>query len=136
MRCEDEAVKMMARLVTRFSRRFFGPEYTALWNRRIRLPLSRNDVMQALGTPEKQIAIMPVFAQWLQAAHGGALGSSLTAGDFLVHHAIALGLHVTSLVLLKSALRIEANARQSGIRLRVSMRRTRTWRNLRYLGVR
>ena len=68
-----------------------------------------NDVMQALGTPEKQIAIMPVFAQWLQAAHGGALGSSLTAGDFLVHHAIALGLHVTSLVLLKSAL----NARGS-----------------------
>ena len=68
-----------------------------------------NDVMQALGTPEKQIAIMPVFAQWLQAAHGGALGSSLTAGDFLVHHAIALGLHVTTLVLLKSAL----NARGS-----------------------
>ena len=47
--------------------------------------------------------------RWLQVAHGGALGSSLTAGDFLVHHAIALGLHVTSLVLLKSAL----NARGS-----------------------
>ena len=56
-----------------------------------------NDVMLALGTPEKAISIMPVFAQWLQVAHGGRIGSSLTGGDFLVHHAIALGLHVTSL---------------------------------------
>ena len=68
-----------------------------------------NDVMQALGTPEKQIAVLPVFAEWLQAAHGGHLGTSLTAGDFLVHHAIALGLHVTTLVFLKAAL----NARSS-----------------------
>ena len=29
-----------------------------------------NDVMQAFGTPEKQILIEPVFAQWIQAAHG------------------------------------------------------------------
>lgn len=68
-----------------------------------------NDVMQALGTPEKQIAVLPVFAQWLQAAHGGHLGTTLSAGDFLVHHAIALGLHVTTLILLKAAL----NARSS-----------------------
>ena len=88
-----------------------------------------NDVMQAFGTPEKQILIEPVFAQWIQAAHGKALygfdvllsssespalyaGQSLWLpgwleainsnsnslfltigpGDFLVHHAIALGL--------------------------------------------
>lgn len=60
--------------------------------------------MQALGTPEKQLAILPVFAEWLQAVHGGSLGSTLTAGDFLVHHAIALGLHTTTLILLKAAL--------------------------------
>ena len=32
-----------------------------------------NDVMQAFGTPEKQILIEPVFAQWIQASHGKAL---------------------------------------------------------------
>ena len=63
-----------------------------------------NDVMQAVGTPEKQIAVLPVFAAWLQSAHAGHLGSTLSAGDFLVHHAIALGLHVTVLILLKAAL--------------------------------
>jgi photosystem I P700 chlorophyll a apoprotein A2 len=103
-----------------------------------------NDVMQAFGTPEKQILIEPVFAQWIQAAHGKALygfdtllsnpdsiaatawpnygnvwlGGWLDAinsgtnslfltigpGDFLVHHAIALGLHTTTLILVKGAL--------------------------------
>ena len=29
-----------------------------------------NDVMQAFGTPERQILIEPVFAQWIQAAQG------------------------------------------------------------------
>ena len=32
-----------------------------------------NDVVQAFGTPEKQILIEPVFAQWIQAAHGKTL---------------------------------------------------------------
>ena len=32
-----------------------------------------NDVMQAFGTPEKQILIEPVFAQWIQSAQGKAL---------------------------------------------------------------
>ncbi|WP_353239657.1 photosystem I core protein PsaB, partial [Limnohabitans sp.] len=32
-----------------------------------------NDVVVAFGTPEKQILIEPVFAQWIQAAHGKAL---------------------------------------------------------------
>ncbi len=103
-----------------------------------------NDVMQAFGTPEKQILIEPVFAQWIQAAHGKALygfdvllsnPDSIAAtawpnsgnvwlsgwlaginsgdnslfltvgpGDFLVHHAIALGLHTTTLILVKGAL--------------------------------
>ena len=100
-----------------------------------------NDVMQAFGTPEKQILIEPIFAQWIQAAQGKALYgfdtllSSSTSpastasqgvwlagwlsaingttnsvflpigpGDFLVHHAIALGLHTTTLILVKGAL--------------------------------
>lgn len=99
-----------------------------------------NDVVVAFGTPEKQILIEPVFAQWIQATHGKALygfdvllsnPDSLAAGtgaaylpgwldainsganslfltigpgDFLVHHAIALGLHTTTLILVKGAL--------------------------------
>jgi photosystem I P700 chlorophyll a apoprotein A2 len=99
-----------------------------------------NDVVVAFGTPEKQILIEPVFAQWIQAAHGKVLygfdtllsnpdslastGSALYLpgwleginnttnslfltigpGDFLVHHAIALGLHTTTLILVKGAL--------------------------------
>lgn len=100
-----------------------------------------NDTVIAFGTPEKQILIEPVFAQWIQASSGKAIygfnillssdtSSSLQAGqniwlpgwleainnsknslfltigpgDFLVHHAIALGLHTTTLILVKGAL--------------------------------
>lgn len=99
-----------------------------------------NDVMQAFGTPEKQILIEPVFAQWIQGAHGkvlygfdtllsnadsvatnaggawlpgwldainsgtNSLFLTIGPGDFLVHHAIALGLHTTTLILVKGAL--------------------------------
>ncbi|NJK63473.1 MAG: photosystem I core protein PsaB [Synechococcaceae cyanobacterium SM2_3_1] len=103
-----------------------------------------NDVMQAFGTPEKQILIEPVFAQFIQASHGkmiygmdvllsnpdsiastawpnfgnvwlpgwleainnlqGSLFLPIGPGDFLVHHAIALGLHTTTLILVKGAL--------------------------------
>jgi photosystem I P700 chlorophyll a apoprotein A2 len=103
-----------------------------------------NDVVQAFGTPEKQILIEPVFAQFIQAAHGKVLYSfdtllsepsslaftawpnhgnvwlggwldainagnnslflTIGPGDFLVHHAIALGLHVTTLICVKGAL--------------------------------
>nr|YP_009402773.1 photosystem I P700 chlorophyll a apoprotein A2 [Compsopogon caeruleus]ARX96122.1 photosystem I P700 chlorophyll a apoprotein A2 [Compsopogon caeruleus] len=100
-----------------------------------------NDVVTAFGSPEKQILIEPVFAQWIQAVSGKALygfnillssptsvattaGSNIWLpgwleainsgknslfltigpGDFLVHHAIALGLHVTTLILVKGAL--------------------------------
>jgi photosystem I P700 chlorophyll a apoprotein A2 len=60
--------------------------------------------MQAFGTPEFEISLSPVFGQWLQVAHGQNVGSPLSCGDVLVHHAIALGLHTTVLVLLKAAL--------------------------------
>ncbi len=99
-----------------------------------------NDVVVAFGTPEKQILIEPVFAQYIQAAHGkllygmdvllsnaGSLPSNAGAawlpgwseainsgtnslfltigpGDFLVHHAFALAIHTTALVLIKGAL--------------------------------
>jgi photosystem I P700 chlorophyll a apoprotein A2 len=103
-----------------------------------------NDVMQAFATPEKQILIEPVFAQFIQASHGkllygfdtllsnpdslastawpnhgnvwlagwleainsgkNSLFLTIGPGDFLVHHAIALGLHTTTLILVKGAL--------------------------------
>ncbi len=100
-----------------------------------------NDTVVAFGSPEKQILIEPIFAQWIQATSGKALygfnillsnpsniavnaGSSIWLpgwleainsdknslfltigpGDFLVHHAIALGLHTTALILVKGAL--------------------------------
>ncbi len=100
-----------------------------------------NDVVVAFGTPEKQILIEPVFAQFIQASHGkmiygmdvlladpgsaasaaanglwlpgwleainnlqGSLFLPIGPGDFLVHHAIALGLHTTTLILVKGAL--------------------------------
>ncbi|KAL2933871.1 hypothetical protein RDABS01_016990, partial [Bienertia sinuspersici] len=99
-----------------------------------------NDVMLAFG-PEKQILIEPIFAQWIQSAHGktsygfdvllsstsgpafnagrsiwlpgwltavnensNSLFLTIGPGDFLVHHAIALGLHTTTLILVKGAL--------------------------------
>ncbi|MEL6334337.1 MAG: photosystem I core protein PsaB, partial [Cyanobacteria bacterium J06626_26] len=103
-----------------------------------------NDTVVAFGTPEKQILVEPVFAQWVQSVHGKALYGfetllanpdsiastawpnhgnvwldgwleainsganslflTIGPGDFLVHHAIALGLHVTTLILVKGAL--------------------------------
>jgi photosystem I P700 chlorophyll a apoprotein A2 len=102
-----------------------------------------NDVVVAFGTPEKQILVEPVFAQFVQASSGKAIyglnvllanPDSLVSnapgpgavwlpgwldavnsgnnslflqigpGDFLVHHAIALGLHTTTLILVKGAL--------------------------------
>ncbi|MEM9271834.1 MAG: photosystem I core protein PsaB [Cyanobacteria bacterium P01_F01_bin.143] len=98
-----------------------------------------NDVVVAFGTPEKQLLIEPVFAQFVQGASGKAFygfdtllsnPDSLTQsgaaylpgwldainsgtnslfltigpGDFLAHHAIALGLHTTTLILVKGAL--------------------------------
>merc|ERR1719210_2670022 len=92
-----------------------------------------NDTVVAFGEPEKQLQIEPVFAQVIQGSSGKALyaigcfdslsnnglskytdgiqSKSLDSlllpigpGDLLVHHAIALGLHVTALILLKGSL--------------------------------
>jgi photosystem I P700 chlorophyll a apoprotein A2 len=100
-----------------------------------------NDVCVAFGTPERQILIEPVFAQFVQASSGkllygfdvllssptspasladggvwlpgwtGAINDSTNSlfldigpGDFLVHHAISLGVHTSVLILLKGAL--------------------------------
>ena len=78
-----------------------------------------NDTVSAFGDPEKQLPLSPLYAQVIQSASGksiygfsGAL--SIFRGleplllqayfaDFIVHHAIALGLHVTTLILLKGA---------------------------------
>eukprot|EP00931_Biecheleriopsis_adriatica_P016233 TRINITY_DN12026_c0_g1_i4.p1 TRINITY_DN12026_c0_g1~~TRINITY_DN12026_c0_g1_i4.p1 ORF type:complete len:588 (+),score=-69.61 TRINITY_DN12026_c0_g1_i4:422-2185(+) len=87
---------------------------------------SHNDTVVAFGEPEKQILIEPTNAQIIQQSSGKALyfgsnavgGSGLTdinksfgslllplgPGDMYVHHAIALGLHVSVLVLSKGAL--------------------------------
>jgi len=100
-----------------------------------------NDVIQAFGTPERQILIEPIFAQWIQSAQGktmygfdfllsspvnpastasqniwlpawlraingttNSLFLPIGPGDFLVHHGISLGMHVTTLILVKGAL--------------------------------
>ncbi|KAM0941033.1 hypothetical protein DsansV1_C17g0144321 [Dioscorea sansibarensis] len=100
-----------------------------------------NNVMLASGTLEEQILIEPIFAQWIQSAHGkisygfdvllsstnglafnagrsiwlsswlnavnensNSLFLTIGPGDFLVHHAIALVLHTTTLILVKGAL--------------------------------
>ncbi|MBO0206205.1 hypothetical protein J0678_24475, partial [Vibrio alginolyticus] len=105
------------------------------------LGYEHNCVMLGFGTPEKQILIEPIFAQWIQSAHGktsygfdvllsstsgpafnagrsiwlpgwlnainensNSLFLTIGPGDFLVHHAIALGLHTTTLILVKGAL--------------------------------
>nr|GEV39126.1 photosystem I P700 chlorophyll a apoprotein A2, chloroplastic [Tanacetum cinerariifolium] len=60
-----------------------------------------NDVMLAFGTPENPILIESIFSQWIQSAHG--------LGDLLVHHAIALGLHTTTLILVKGALDVHGS---------------------------
>jgi photosystem I P700 chlorophyll a apoprotein A2 len=92
---------------------------------------SHNDTCVAFGEPEKQILIEPTNAQIIQQSIGKALyftdnpslnndnvgltvdrinksfGSFLLPlgpGDMLVHHAIALGLHVSILTLSKGAL--------------------------------
>ena len=83
------------------------------------LVYSHNDSVTALGASDLQILITPLFAQIIQEASGnpsygfslfspGASVSqaflTLSDADFLVHHALSLGIHTTVLVLLKGAL--------------------------------
>jgi photosystem I P700 chlorophyll a apoprotein A2 len=69
-----------------------------------------NDTVVAFGEPDKQILIEPVFAQIIQGSiqyncqSFGLFLLPIGAGDLLAHHAIALGLHVTVLILLKGSL--------------------------------
>ena len=68
-----------------------------------------NDTLVAFSIQEKQILIEPIFTQLIQTAIRLTLSTLTTlfpvgVGDLLVHHAIALGLHVTALILLKGAL--------------------------------
>nr|AVY51805.1 photosystem I apoprotein A2 [Pyrocystis lunula] len=79
-----------------------------------------NDSVVAFGEPEKQILIEPVFAQVLQCSSGKTLYGleyvqsvsttfdsiflPISSGDLIAHHAIALGLHVTSLICIKGSL--------------------------------
>ena len=78
-----------------------------------------NDTIVAFGEQEKQILIEPVFGQIIQESSGKACACEpcarycksfdsfimpLGPGDLLAHHAIALGLHVTILILLKGSL--------------------------------
>ncbi|KAK9661282.1 hypothetical protein RND81_O138600 [Saponaria officinalis] len=113
------------------------------------------DVMLAFGTPEKQILIEPIFAQWIQSAHGktsygfdvllsstsgpafnagrniwlpgwlnainensNSLFLTIGPGDFLVHHAIALGFTYNYIDPSKRCFRctrLQVNARQKRI---------------------
>lgn len=63
-----------------------------------------NDFMQAIGLAEKQICLFPIFAQWIQYTQRRDIRLPIRARDLLVHHRIALRLHVTTLILLKRAL--------------------------------
>lgn len=85
---------------------------------------AHNDAVSAFGEPEKQLSIEPIYGQLIQEFSGksvygitlikqigpayyqGIESSFLPIGpsDLLAHHAIALGLHTTVLVLIKGAL--------------------------------
>jgi photosystem I P700 chlorophyll a apoprotein A2 len=61
-----------------------------------------NDTVVAFGSSSKQILIEPVFASIIQESSSSIM--PLGPGDLIVHHAIALGLHVTVLILSKASL--------------------------------
>jgi len=67
-----------------------------------------NDTVSAFSEPEKQILIEPVFAQIIGQSSAKSLMTlsyliPLGPGDLLIHHAIALGLHITTLIFLKGS---------------------------------
>jgi photosystem I P700 chlorophyll a apoprotein A2 len=70
-----------------------------------------NDTAFAFCEQEKQILIEPVFAQIIGQSSAKSFITScfsclipLGSGDLLAHHAIALGLHISILILLKGSL--------------------------------
>jgi photosystem I P700 chlorophyll a apoprotein A2 len=89
------------------------------------LVYAHNDAVSAFGEGDKQLILDPIYAQIIQAASGktiygysifsptysvGAYSTLDTAllpigpADLLAHHAIALGLHTTVLILIKGSL--------------------------------
>ena len=65
-----------------------------------------NDTVVAFGDQDKAILIEPVFAELIQ-NNSQTINTFLLPigpGDFMAHHAIALGLHVTVLVIIKGCL--------------------------------
>lgn len=60
-----------------------------------------NDTVVAFANPKMQILIEPVFAQSINPSslHQGP-------GDLLAHHALACGLHVSTLIVLKGSLHV------------------------------
>ena len=68
-----------------------------------------NDSACAAAAAAHQLLFRPALGERAHAAAGAALFSSLGPGDFLAHHAIALGLHTSTLVLAKGAARGRAS---------------------------
>jgi photosystem I P700 chlorophyll a apoprotein A2 len=61
-----------------------------------------NDTVVGFGEPEKQLAIEPLLCAILQESSDLIL--SVGPGDWYSHHSIALGLHVSVLILMKGSL--------------------------------
>ena len=65
------------------------------------------DVLLSSSTSAASVASSKIWLPgWIEAINSGKNSLFLTIGpgDFLVHHAIALGLHTTTLILVKGAL--------------------------------
>lgn len=68
-----------------------------------------SDAVRAFGAPEKALMIQPIFAQAVQARASSSLVVlfqwlwALCPADFLVHHALALGVHTIALIFLQGA---------------------------------
>jgi photosystem I P700 chlorophyll a apoprotein A2 len=68
-----------------------------------------NDTLAALANPAAQVLVRPVFAEFVQAfaalaepaLNSQAFFRHLAPADFFAHHSIAVGLHTTTLILLK-----------------------------------
>jgi photosystem I P700 chlorophyll a apoprotein A2 len=66
---------------------------------------SHNDLLFAFGATDKAQVIQPILAQSIQSCVGKCEWLYvLCPADFLVHHALALGLHTSLLILVKGAL--------------------------------
>ena len=62
-----------------------------------------NDTSVAFGDPDKQILLEPLIALNFQRISSNVI-IGLGAGDFIVHHAFAFGIHTCGLILIKGSL--------------------------------